>query len=302
MGDRFFNYFSDNIAFQRNIKRIDEDDSKRILLVGNGTGRSKLTYALNNDSNLLNPNILNYYYIRSQVLSSKHIYCDSYNGSDRRAEDTQIELEMATRILYKIMASGYYSKLDTKTKKVDKLVSDYYDQFLDWYRNENKDDETYHDVELFEYSELLMEKLKKLIGTKQTTLILDDFDIANNSSKYTQERYSKYFDLFDRVVLVCNDPSVYDKGVKLDYLYSEVFDMIRNRLSNRYFNECDKYYEEFNKIVTFENVRLLHRRFNGNMKMIVEVLIDAIENGTNLSNCSIKKEDNIRRRVPKLYV
>ena len=103
MSERYCHYYSDSkVALDRNVKRIDENDSKRIILVGEGTGRSTLTRALSNDEDL------RYNYIRTGSIGTEHMYHDSYNGSERRAEDTHIELLMTKAILDFVRSNGIY--------------------------------------------------------------------------------------------------------------------------------------------------------------------------------------------------
>lgn len=57
-------------------------------------------------------------------------------------------------------------------------------------------------------SSSVLVKIRDILELEKLNLAIDNFDSISNSSEYLQRVYSRYFDLFDKIILVSKDPNL----------------------------------------------------------------------------------------------
>src|SRR5574344_2101028 len=69
-----------------------------------------------------------------------------------------------------------------------------------------------------EISNEIIARFKKCLNIKTLSLAIDRFDWTNGSSAYTQQLISKYFNLFDKIIITTDDSSLNNqkKSIKLE--------------------------------------------------------------------------------------
>lgn len=144
----------------------------------------------------------------------------------------------------------------------------------------------------------ILEKLKNVCHTKSIELGIDRFDSINNSDSATQHLLSEYFDLFDKVILACDDEILLEEWYKtyfkdnsslytfvpfrMDYGKREevIKEIIIRRLEEEHLDTCNNFKFQAFPIdwLTYENINLLIKETNGDMKMILDVVRKLLNN------------------------
>lgn len=105
-----------------------------------------------------------------------------------------------------------YPSIYEKYFKEDKGIKRYHSickQFDSTFNNHLFGDEPF-DIKLAskELSKGILDKFREIQELDRLNLLVDGFDRINGSSKYVQEIYQRYFDMFDKVVVTTDDKSI----------------------------------------------------------------------------------------------
>lgn len=174
---------------------------------------------------------------------------------NRDVFDTFYELSFARDILryiksnYPILARKCFAK---ENEKVYSLTKSFYTTLNNAiYLYESKFDTKVNTKEL-SYS--ILRDLRRLLEVEKLNLSIDRFDDINGSSEYVQQIYKRYFDMFDKVMIVSDDPNLnneklIEKGYeirKIEYGSSKevLREIIKRRIQSHNDNNVDKMNED----------------------------------------------------------
>ena len=150
----------------------------------------------------------------------------------------------------------------------------------------------YDKVEILRYltpkevSSVIIEKFKKCLGVKKVNLAIDRFDWVNGSSAYTQELLSKYFDMFDKVIISVDELSLPRKKEKLQdrgfsfvpAKYGKNVDVIKQIIRKRIklYNESPNCHFDEN-VLTDKFYDILVKKAKGNINLVLDVISEFVE-------------------------
>ena len=188
---------------------------KRIILTGNrGTGRSTVLYGLKNKG-LDSKEKTIYHFPASIIILSKE---PNERFSDK-VFDCFYELCFTYRILefikinYPMIFEKYFKK---DNELVENLINKYYIAI-----NNSLYEEVSFDTNITtkELSLDTLKRFREIMEIEKLNIAIDRFDSVNGSSQYVQQIYKKYFDMFDKVILVSDDKNL-DKQELLNKGYN----------------------------------------------------------------------------------
>ena len=249
---------------------IRDNNNELITLIGEGTGRSTLLNELC-DSSLASLSDKMYIPVLYDGLC---LFDDNQDNVD--AMKSYYELTFSRKILSCLINDYYfhnksfglmYSKLNGKIKDFDSYLNK---ELLGKYLFEGE-----YFEETFKYSKKIISELKNRseLRDKELVLLMNRFDYINNSSKYAQEILSNYFKLFNQVIITSDDKSLKNNGkdiIKLKYKPSVILNMVKYQLQ-QYLVENGVSLRVFDDMINIEDVSMLYKLFNGNIKSIVSV-------------------------------
>ncbi|MBE6160293.1 MAG: hypothetical protein E7157_04530 [Lactobacillales bacterium] len=303
-------------------KLIKESDSKKIILSGGrGTGKSVVLCNLENQNDFI--------YMKFdpiQMFKLDDVF-------DEKFFNHYYEMIFMKKILlyikqnYKILYDQYF-------KEFEDLYSDivnYTTKYINNSRYETVSIDKY--LSSTEISGEILQKLKKYVGINSFDLAIDRFDWTNGADELSQIILSKYFELFDKVVVTSDDESLdknskrklkekgysfvnIDYGKKISFVKEIVLKRIEFYNENINRDHGEKYFPlSMMEKSIYEN---LLKKANGNISLIIDCLYETIETynfkGSNFNpehdfdiemDIQIERVKTLRKmdaHKPKLYI
>ena len=188
----------------KEVNSILNSESKKIILAGEReTGRTVVLRSIENRGlNTKEQSI--YCLLQGVVMHSK----EPEGWFNEKAFDCYYELTFTSVILGYIRDTypSIYEKYFQEEKERFCSISKRYNNT---FNNNIFGDKTF-DINLAtkELSKGILDKFREIQGLDRLNLLVDNFDRMNGSSKYVQEIYKKYFDMFDKVVITTDDKSI----------------------------------------------------------------------------------------------
>lgn len=260
---------------------IKESDSNRIILSGGrGTGKSVVLCNLESQNHFI--------YMKfdsAQMFKLDDVFDDKFFNH-------YYEMIFMKKILL-FIKENYKMIYEQHFKEFDDLYSDivnYTTKYINNSRYENVSIDKY--LSSTEISGEILEKLKKYVGVNSFDLAIDRFDWTNGADELSQTILSKYFDMFDKVVITTDDESLdkiskrklMEKGYSfVDVNYGKKISVVKEIVSKRinFYNENinrdhgEKYFPlSIMEKSIYEN---LLKRANGNISLIIDCLRETIE-------------------------
>lgn len=123
----------------------------------------------------------------------------------------------------------------------------------------------------------IINKLKQTMEIDKLNIAIDRFDEMNGSSKYVQETYEKYFELFNKVILTSDDPNLdnkrlSDNGYEVRNIsYGNDKDVLREiiRYRKSLYDKDKTYQELFTSNLFLDKLTNL----NGNIDLSLDTLL-----------------------------
>lgn len=123
----------------------------------------------------------------------------------------------------------------------------------------------------------IINKLKQTMEIDKLNIAIDRFDEMNGSSKYVQETYEKYFELFNKVILTSDDPNLdnkrlSDNGYEVRNIsYGNDKDVLREiiRFRKSLYDKDKTYQELFTSNLFLDKLTNL----NGNIDLSLDTLL-----------------------------
>lgn len=196
------------------VNKILESNNKNIILSGSrGTGRSTVLCSLEQRGLGSREQTINI--CPDAVIFLKK---EPEGRFTNKEFDSFYELQFTNYILryiknnYPIMFNKCFHKED---RQVNELTSSYDEELNNCVFGDFKFDTELSSKEL---SYNILKDLRNLLKLEKLNLSIDRFDSINGSSKYAQEIYKRYFDMFDKTIIVSDDPNI-DKNKLTDSGY-----------------------------------------------------------------------------------
>ncbi len=263
-------------------QKINENSSKKIIVNG-GRGSGKSLILLNNQNKGLGTEnqtiLMNFDSIISLSTSPNELFSEAFFNH-------YYELLFSLKLLsyiksnYALTYESHFSDIGVMLHSISKNTSD----FINNIYYEKKTLQKY--LLPGEISAKIIERFKKCLGINTLTLAIDRFDWMNGSSAYTQHIISKYFDMFDKIIITVDDLALdeQDKKSELEKQgysfitanYGKNVDVVKQIIKKRiaYFNEItnnsQKSFHE--NILTDKIYNNLVRKANGNITIILDTL------------------------------
>ena len=272
---------------------LKSKDKRFIITGGRGIGKSVVLYNMSNRG-LGNDVQTIYNCPRCEIIPTQ----EPTAFFDSKTFDYYYELELADDVLhyirsnYPLLFEKYFSE---ELKSVRSLIGNYIDQFNNGsYCNLVKINCNYNVDNL---TANILEKFRKLMKIKKLNIAFDRFDSVNGSSEYAQKVYEKHFDLFDKVVLVSDDPDINkDELTKKGYniktiTYGKDIAVLREIIKRRkslYEKEKEYYRDKFTSDLFLGKMT----QFDGNIKLMIESLFE-YEDLYNCFDSYTKSEESI---------
>lgn len=207
-----------NLLFQEPIKKVNEEidkalSSNHVAVLGGGRGTGKTSTLLWRERESMKTNHASIYRYFDNVGNGI-----SYLSLDDSLIETYYELVFSLNLLAYFKTDGrnllshddelLYHKINNERMQALKAVL--YDCDLDKETSKVK-----HGT----YTEEIIDKMKKEFQKDKLTLMIDRFDWMDGRSYYSQEFISRYFDMFDKVILTTDDPNYSSKYplIECDY-------------------------------------------------------------------------------------
>lgn len=179
-----------------------------------------------------------------------------------------------------------------------------------------------------EISGIILTKLKKSLNIDLLSLSIDRFDWINGSSQLSQTILSKYFDMFDKIIITSDDKNVKldnrnNKYIRQGYEIHQTFigknptivkEIIRRRIKQFTNNKNTG----FNPNLLTDNIfQIMLHKANGNIDVILDSVSDFIDvwyfkEGNldleyQINDCMDKNIDTVKKlqkmsKSPKLYL
>ena len=192
------------------VNEILSSSSKKIILTGGkSVGKSTVLYSL--EKRGLGGKEQTIYYCPEKDIVLRKEPNENYSNE---LFDYLYELQFTNNILIYIK-NNYPILFENKFKKDKELVEKYLKELYNQITNS-----LYGDANIdikFSTKELSLAILSRFydkMKIKKLNLAIDGFDKANDSSKYVQELYQKYFNMFDKVILTSDDPNLDSKKLR----------------------------------------------------------------------------------------
>lgn len=309
------------------IKEIIESSSKRIILNGGrGSGKSVILHNTK-DKGLGTEN--------QTILIQFDSYTNFSNSPNELFDETffnhYYELIFSLKLLSYIKANyiltyeSNFKDIESLLKSISKNTDDYINDMV----FEKKELQRY--LVPTEISAEILERFKKYLGVNMLTLAIDRFDWINGSSAYVQQIISKYFDLFDKIIITADDLFLEDKYSELESkgysfitaMYGKNVDVIKHiirkriKLYNEITDNSRLYFDE--NIMTDKIYSNLVSKSNGNISLMlntfgevadllswsdgrVENLEDEFDIEIDNQLSKIKQLEKIDATPPRLYL
>lgn len=265
-------------------KKIENSFSKKIILCGGrGTGKSivlsnneKRSVGRENQSILTNFDLAIINRLTSDEVFNKDFFEHYY------------EISISNKLLNYIKQC-YKFTYETHFNDLEKIVNNFLKD-IDNYINKVY----YEKVSLSKYlktgelSYVIYEKLKKCLDITSLSFSIDRFDWINGNSEMSQIILSKYFDMFDKVIISSDDDELQnesnrkkliEKGysfIDVDYGKNDLIikEIIKRRIEqyNKFKNTCFQL-----NLITDEMYKFLINKTNGNINLMLDSVSDLID-------------------------
>ena len=192
------------------VNEILSSSSKKIILTGGkSVGKSTVLYSL--EKRGLGGKEQTIYYCPEEAIVLRKEPNENYSNE---LFDYLYELQFTNNILIYIK-DNYPILFENNFKKdkelVEKYLKDLYNQITNSHYGDANFDIKFSTKEL---SLAILSRFYDKMRIKKLNLAIDGFDKANGSSKYVQELYQKYFNMFDKVILTSDDPNLDSKKLR----------------------------------------------------------------------------------------
>ena len=188
-------------------RTLQENSSSRIILnSGRGTGKSVILNNMENRNVGTNEPVIYTHF--DSIVNFSRVPTDRFNEV---FFEHYYEINFSWKLLnhikkyYVLTYQNYFKDIELLLKKIteelDKSVKRLYI------------DEMVINNPLYatQISSEIIERLKKHLGISSVILAIDRFDWTNGRSGYAQQRLSKYFDLFNKVIITSDDEALIDE-------------------------------------------------------------------------------------------
>jgi len=259
---------------------IENNSSKKIILTGGrGIGKSI---------------VLQNYQIKSLNTRDKLIYT-SFDaiGSDNELFNEQFlthyyELIFSRKILNYIKRN-YSLTYEKNFKDLELLINNLLKQTVEYINNF-----IYTDVPIEKFlaskelSSEIIEATKKYLSIDSLSIAIDRFDWTNNGDPLTQNILSRYFDMFDKIIITTDDESLTDEKdredilqknysfIDINYGYSKdiIREIFRKRINEYNKDPRNRIFET--EIITEEIYQNLINKTNGNISLMLDIIKEII--------------------------
>ena len=233
------------------VNKILESNSKRIIISGpKGTGKSTVLCSLEQRGLGSREQTINI--CPDAVVTLKK---EPEGRFSSKEFESFHELQFTNYILryiknnYPIMFNKCFYKEERQTNE---LTHSYFDKLNSCIFGDFKFDTELSSKEL---SYNILKDLRKLLKLEKLNLSIDRFDSINGSSKYSQEIYQRYFDMFDKTIIVADDHNIdKDRLSKSEFEIKQISygkdievlrEIIRRRIREYNMENEKKMHEEF---------------------------------------------------------
>lgn len=318
-------------------KEIESLPTSKIVLRGEGTGRSTLLYYMQEKkANTEQPFIrLNFDVAGLGIKENENEIFTKEFFQHLWEENFASNLLWYIKNYYEMTYHNDFAKYSDVINESSEKTYDFINKFAYV--------ENYTLPKLFSTKEIveeILDKFKKSMNIESIELGIDSFDHINNSDKLTQKILSTYFDLFDKTIITTSDdilpqewyktyfkddselytfqPFSIEYGKNLEIIYN----IIKKRIeeyNNSLYEENKKYNRNDKHVplnwLDYDTLNLLITRTNGNIKLILKIINEIIleYNWSNLiTNSNIEKairykeKDEMERKLmfkpPKLHL
>lgn len=213
---------------------LNSSRTKIILTGGKGVGKSTVLCSLENRG--LGCKEQTIYDSPEPAIALAKEPNDIFDG---RVFDYLSELRFTNNILFYIKRNYpivFQKHFERDMESVNYLLQKLYEQV----NNLEFDDTTIEcSYGIKELSFDVLSRFRQIMGIDKLNIAIDKFDKINGSSEYIQKTYEKFFDMFDRVIITSDDPSLDNerllgKGYKLiSITYGNDKDVLREIISRR---------------------------------------------------------------------
>lgn len=276
-------------------KEINKNPSKKIILCGGrGTGKSIVLHNMENKG-LGTENQLIYTYFDPIDISSACLFDEEFFYH-------YYELKFCLKILnyikrnYELTYENNFKNYETLLGDTTKKTTNYMNNALYATIFNDKVSLDKYLVQAELASEIL-EKLKKSLNISSLSLAIDRFDWINKNNSLaqnilsTQNTLSKYFDMFDRIIITTDDPTLTDKNnrkkiIEKDYTFIDVNygkekdivkEIIRKRIKEHNMTITSEKNPFPEDIITDNIYQSLVDKTQGNISLIIDILRNIIE-------------------------
>ncbi|MBR1377124.1 MAG: hypothetical protein IJ565_04880 [Bacilli bacterium] len=186
-----------------------------------------------------------------------------------------LEISMTNALIDHVMKKGKTSQV---AYAIDRANSKYMGYLIEYLNDLSLFDELSpfpEDEEplcVGDYTEALIHDIKKNEGTDSIELLIDNFDIIEESNPNAQKGIQKYFDLFDKVVLVTNDENYESDYAKVEPKYSRSYDDVGQIIRYVISSDFDENTLDWLDIMHNQTIQSLITRSNGNLSIIIDAL------------------------------
>ena len=198
------------------------------------------------------------------------------------------EVSISSKLLNYIK-QHYKFTYETYFKDLKKMVNIFVDDTVNYINKVY-----YEEVSLPKYlktgelSSGIYEKLKKYLGITSLTFSIDRFDWINGNSEMSQIILSKYFDMFDKVIITSDDDELQNESnrkklIEKGYLFIDIdygkTDLIIKEIIKRRVEEYNKFKNtafELN-LITDEMYKWLINKTNGNIDLMLNSVSELID-------------------------
>ena len=154
----------------------------------------------------------------------------------------------------------------------------------------------------------ILARLKKHLDISSVILAIDRFDWTNGRSGFSQQILSKYFDIFNKVIITSDDASLADENVRKDFEdkgysfmsqnYGIDLDVIKSIVKKRvqFYNDLNRDYIFNIDAVTDAIYEDLIKNSNGNISTILTTVYEVI-NWCKWENGNVNLPELFQRRL-----
>lgn len=291
-------------------KEIKNLGAKKIILRGEGNGKSTLLYFLQKNTAYSN----NPFIVVSFETMGWSIFTIANNNSTFNEELFRyyIECKFASEIL-NYLKDFYEFSYKLYFEKYHQFIYDNIDEIYHYINNSIYNENMTIDINLKnkEAVKKILNMFKKEGKFKNISLGIDNFDKLNNSDSLTQKIISEYFNLFNKVIITSKSDFLPDEWYKTyfyensnlytyvpyEITYGKYEEIVKEILIKR-IDEHNRKERENNNFVDFpkdwlnyQNLKLLIDKTNGNIKIMLDILRNLISHYNFYNHREIKEEN-----------